>query len=352
MRQRCLLILLVALVGLIGIGGSAGAVPSGPPGPKLTLRNVMVLEQDGDPFPAGDARLFVCPVGGACFPGSPDVLVGFADANGRIQGLVVDPTVRYRLRPFAGCGGAFLTFNAPAEVMGWELARPTTFVANEPCFRFNVLDGSGQPFPAGSAGLIVCPEGTVPCAAPQFGGANAAGVVSMALDPSMSYEINAFATTDGGHWDGWDCGGSEHPPSSGDLFWFSEFSTGTPATLEGTTFVINEPACWSFDVVVHYLDGTEAPLAEGYGAVYACTELDGCVVVYVDAAGHAIMDELDPTVTYWFTGIAENMPGWSCPTLENEAGQFWHANEPIIGTPDTASGTTFHIYEPDPTTCQ
>ena len=31
----------------------------------------------------------------------------------------------------------------------------------------------------------------------------------------------------------------------------------------------------------------------------------------VDATGHVTMDGLDPTVTYWINGIAENMIGWS-----------------------------------------
>jgi hypothetical protein len=238
--------LVVACAAVLSMAG--WSIPAGaadPAEPTLPLHNVTVLNDDGQAFPAGSAGLAVCPVDAVCDIGSPDLRIGFADANGTVQDLIVDPTVQYLVWPFSTICG--LNIAASTQAMGWELARPTTFVAEVPpnCFEFSILDGNLRPFPTGAAVLVVCPDDSVPCVAPIFGGAFADGRVFVALDPSHVYHFGALATTANGTWDGWACGGFEYPPGSGVHFWGSSVVVGTPGDVSQNNgqFLIYEPDC-------------------------------------------------------------------------------------------------------------
>jgi hypothetical protein len=126
--------------------------------------------------------------------------------------------------------------------------------------------------------------------------------------------------------------------------------TGTPDVADGTTFVVNEPACFQFDVVVHYLDGTEAPLPLGRGGILACPAGGAqCASGSVDANGHVVTG-LDPNVTYTTFGYAINMDGWACG-FPIGSDLWWFSSNQVVGTPATANGTTFVIYQPNPSTC-
>jgi hypothetical protein len=353
MKQRIGLSLISAVaVTLMVWSVPAGASPPARPGSQITVRNLTVLDGEGNPFPVGgelDAGVL------ACLPSAPPCAIGFADAKGVVH-LDVDPKLSYHVFGFArktgwGCGyvdpatGVEWWFSATSiDVTGAKLARPATFVVAQPnCFHPTVLDGeTANPFPAGTAVMQACPVAGGNCV---FGGADTNGVVSIALDPAVEYRFTANVTNP----PGWDtsCGYT----SDGTTFYF--FSTtvqGYPSDVDGTTFQINQPNCYEFDVAIHYLDGTETPLPASYGGVLACSATTGCVVGTPDANGHVVMT-LDPAVTYTINGMAVNVPGWSCGYDQLPPDLYWFSPFSVTGTPDTANGDTFVIYQPDPSSC-
>jgi hypothetical protein len=265
-RRTAMLVvaLLTAGVGLLALtpGPAASATvvqpappPSAEPAPEnMPLTNVKVLDAQGNAFPQGTAGLIACPLEGWSVP-CTHLLVGIADANGVAQ-LNVSPTVQYRFSGFVtntgwSCPG-FVSedgnefwFSDNVDAFGRALARPTTFVIREPdpseCagieLTLTVLDGAGNPFPQGTAGMLACPvDGwSVPCTHLLVGSADANGVTKIVVDPNVQYRFTGFVTNRG-----WPCPG--FVSEDGTEFWFSDPIDAFGGELaDGMTFVVHEP---------------------------------------------------------------------------------------------------------------
>lgn len=215
---------------------------------------------------------------------------------------------------------------------------------------FKVVDQTGKAFPPGSSGIQACrSEGfSVPCLDLKSEVADADGIVELSdLDPNVEYHFGGWVTDYGTPRKGWDCGYWED--EGGHRWWFSPEVIATPTRAQGT-YTINFPgSCYDFAVVVHYLDGTQGPLPKGSGGVQALGPGDLYELGQIDGSGHASL-VLEPTVTYKFMGIA-TISGWDCPSWKTDAYKIWFSSEDLTGTPATAQNTTFHIYQPDPTSC-
>jgi hypothetical protein len=254
-RVRKTAVLLAALtIALVTWGAPSGASPPANHQPQITVRNLRVVDGNGQPIPAvkgADSGVL------ACLPTAPPCAIGFADANGRVR-LDVNPTLKYHVFGFARntgwCNGyeldgALWYFSANSiDVSGGQLARPNTFVVAQPnCITMHILDPSGEPYPAGwgtsgpRAGMRICPVDNCidqgPNANVVYPGADANGdVVVAGLDPATQFTFLAMAVNIGG------CPPYYTDPINGDHYWFpaGNQTVGTPSDLAGTTFSIDE----------------------------------------------------------------------------------------------------------------
>jgi hypothetical protein len=187
----------------------------------------------------------------------------------------------------------------------------------------------------------------------QYGVADATGNASVPnLDPAVEYEYVAMARNIDG------CAPGYVDPVTGDQYWFAAGGpfTGTPAELDGTTFVISDN-CNAPSIALRIVRAdTNQPFALGgdvWVGVRVCPVV-GCVdsgpgsnVVYgnANANGDITVLNLDPTVDYEFTAMASNIdgcsPGYVDPVTGNE---YWFATGgSVTGTPAELDGTTFVI---------
>jgi hypothetical protein len=152
----------------------------------------------------------------------------------------------------------------------------------------------------------------------------------VALDPAVIYTISGMATD----MPGWNC------PSfvnGANTFWFSPPVSGTPV---GATFIVNEPNCFTFNV----LDGGGHPFARA--GIWAVPVGGGSMLFgSVDPSGVAAFTNLDPTVEYSFTAFAINT-GWGCGYVAPD-GTTYHFSAPVQGYPGAVQGTTFTIAKPN-----
>jgi hypothetical protein len=161
------------LVAVVLVGVLAGSIPAGDAGaaladPAATGTLVHVLDGDGNPFPIGTAAVMATPTA----PGG-SMTVFSADADGNAW-IVLDPTVEYNLTAFAtNTGwpnpwvnpddGTEFHFSAPLIILGADLVEGTTFTVANPANPIptgtlvHVLDGDGNPFPAGTASVMAIP---------------------------------------------------------------------------------------------------------------------------------------------------------------------------------------------------
>jgi hypothetical protein len=194
-----------------------------------------------------------------------------------------------------------------------------------------VLDATGHPFLAGTAGVAACPLEKVPCAPSSPGliraPADANGNVAITMTANMRYHFVGYLV----------CGPSTTTSNPFD---------GLGAQLEnGTRFAVNATCAeYDFDVFVHYLGGSQAPLPAGRGGVLACANGGGCAVGAPDANGHATI-ALDPTLSYTINGMAVDMPGWKCG-LALGGSHYWFSATSVTGTPDAADGSQFVVNQP------
>jgi hypothetical protein len=308
---------------------------------------VHLLDGTTGPLPTSHGGVLACPP--SAFGGC---LIGAVDGNGHVS-MPLRPNVTYTIN---GTATNMDGWNCPGYQFGdtkfWfsttsvngtpDLANGSTFIVNEPnCFTFRVLDGNGNPF--GQAGMWAVPVGG---GAMVFGNVDASGVATFTnLDPSVAYSFTAYAINTG-----WGCPGYTAP--DGTTYNFAAPVQGNPADLQGTTFTIARPPCYEFHGFVHTLDGTSGPIPSDQGGILACrTDNSGCVSAPVDANGDVRMSNLDPTATYTINAYVVNMPGWSCGWTGLPPDIYWFSNQSATGTPDTANGMTFDIYQPAGSSC-
>jgi hypothetical protein len=207
--------------------------------------------------------------------------------------------------------------------------------------RVRVVDGAGNPFPAGTAAVQACggtgyPQCDPHVVAVDFDGD---GNVRLELDPATVYTVGGFATNTG--WpDPWvSPGGTE--------FHFSPTVTLTGAELQdGTVFVVARPS----GTLLRVVDGAGNPFPAGTGAVQACggtgyPECDPHVVaVDTDGDGDVLLD-LDPTTVYTVNGFATNT-GWPDPWVAPDGTEFHFSPTVTLTGAELQDGTVFVVARP------
>ena len=193
------------------------------------------------------AGLFVCahePGNSACVGGTFDG----ADPDGVIR-IDIDPALIYDLRPtvtntgwlcpsFIGSDGTTFHHGKTVSFTADQLLAGVTMVITQPapenCVVIPVTDDSGNPLPAG---LFVCahlPAGE--CVGDRFEGPDPDGVIRMAVEPDLLYDLGAYIANSG-----WPCPG--FVSDDGTTFHFSSNDTYTPDELRaGVTLVIPVPS--------------------------------------------------------------------------------------------------------------
>ena len=192
----------------------------------------------------------------------------------------------------------------------------------------------GSPVPGRGRGVTPCPRDQVPC------GPTSPGLIRALADANGNVEISVSAKTDYRFRGFLACGG---------LTLSSNWVDAVGARFEGGTAFSIDAACrsYTFTVLGHYLDGTQAPLPVPHGAVLVCADVfgGGCVGG-ADSTGTVHMN-LNPGVTYSINAFATNMLGWNCPGFVTDTDKLWFSSNLVTGTPDVANGTTFVVYEPN-----
>jgi hypothetical protein len=100
-----------------------------------------------------------------------------------------------------------------------------------------VLDAAGTPFRSGIVGVIACPlEGwSVPCTNLLTGAADADGIVTMIVDPTVEYRFTGYVSNIGSPCPDW-------VSADGNEFHFSaELDAAGRELLQPTVFVVEEP---------------------------------------------------------------------------------------------------------------
>jgi hypothetical protein len=207
-----------------------------------------------------------------------------------------------------------------------------------------VVDGDGNPFPAGTAGVQACGGTGFPACDPHVVAVDSDGdgKVRIELDPTTRYTINGFATNTG--WpDPW-------VAPDGTEFHFSPTVTLPGADLQnGTVFAVVRPEAPS-GTLVRVVDGDGNPFPAGTAAVQACggTGFPACDphVVAVDSDGDGkVRIELDPTTVYTINGFATNT-GWPDPWVAPDGTEFHFSPTVTLPGADLQDGTVFVVARP------
>lgn len=217
--------------------------------------DVTVVDAKGKPFRAGTGGAIACASEGWSVP-CANLIVGVDDDGDGDAKLVVAPAVEYVVTGFAtntgwrdpdfvSEDGTDFHFSAVITANGADLDGHV-FVIEKPTpdagiidIDVTVTDELHRPFPAGAAGVMVCPSDQPPavCDPMIFASADATGTAHLELDPNTTYRFAALVADPG-----WPCGGWTSP--SGTVFFFSDELVAHAARLSRpTTFVIIEPTC-------------------------------------------------------------------------------------------------------------
>lgn len=220
-------------------------VPRSPNNPvPLTISThtvgLRVVDDGGNVFPEGTASVMAVPTS------SGEWSVAGADANGDVL-LFVDPAIEYRLNAFATNTGWPDPWASPdgtefhfsqneVTAFGAAIQEGTTFVVARPAgVLVRVVDGNGNPFPAGTAGVSAHDMSGVRGSV-EVDDTDGDGDVLLSLDPTTQWWIIGRVTNTGWPDPSW-------VAEDGTEFHFSEPLILDPGTQldEGTVFVIAEP---------------------------------------------------------------------------------------------------------------
>jgi len=338
----------------IAVGASTEVtVPRSPHAPlplAISTRAVgmRVVDGEGNAFPEGTASVMA----------SPTSTVGWsvagADANGDAL-LFVDPAVEYNVNAFAlntgwpdpwvsPDGTEFHFSQNGVTALGANLEEGSTFVIARPTgVLLRVVDGQGNPFPAGMAGVHACDRSGN--RDPECVGAmdtDGDGIVLLPpLDPTARWEVYGVAVNTG--WpDPW-------VSPDGTEYHFSATVTVEPGGVleNGAVFVVAEPT----GTLLRVVDDQGNPFPAGTAGVNACdtsgTRDPVCIgTTDTDGDGNVLL-VLDPTTPWWVYGWAINT-GWPEPSWVGEDGTQFHFSEPVTLDPgvELEDGTVFMVAEP------
>jgi hypothetical protein len=215
-----------------------------------------VVDGHGHAFPPNRAGVLACPAIGWSVPCTA-LLVGVDDdGDGHVE-LSVQADVLYRVNGFVtdtgwrdpgfvAADGTEFHFSPLVELRGSEIDG-ATFVIERPTgasgrpargtteVAITIVDGSGKPFPTGTAGVMACT--TSSCDPMIVGSADEDGVARITLASKLEYRVTALVRDTG-----WACGGWVSP--TGNVFHFSEAVVRNGAGFHRpTTLTIVEPIC-------------------------------------------------------------------------------------------------------------
>lgn len=329
-------------------------VPRSPRSPvPLTISTraveLRVVGFEGAAFAVGTAAVMAIPTSTRWWS------VANADADGDVL-LFVDPGVEYTINAFATNTGWPEPWVSPdgtefhfselrLTVLGADVEEGTTFVVSNPAGTLlRVIDGQGNPFPPGTAGVQACGGSGYPECDPQIGSidTNGDGNVLLVLDPTTQYSINGFAMNTG--WpDPW------VSPDGTEFHLSQESLTALGADVEdGTTFVVAQPA----GTLLRVVDGQGNPFPPGMAGVHACDRSGSrepeCIgAMDTDGDGNVLLAPLDPTARWEVYGVAVNT-GWPDPTFVMEDGTTYHISAIVIVEvgAELEAGTVFVVAEP------
>src|SRR4051794_7115355 len=205
--------MLASAVTVAVVGGWAGSAGAGP----TTLDSMVVRVVDQFGRPQQPATVIACPlIGGQFDCASPET--GVQVNRGGVGRLSLDPHKQYQLLAFVAnpdpawaCPGLKVGDNElylAENLEGFAADFPpvATFVIREPsaldCVVAKVTDDSGNPLT--TAGLFVCAHqpGGSECFGDRFEGPDGDGVIRMAIDPDLTYDLGTFVANTG-----WPCPG-------------------------------------------------------------------------------------------------------------------------------------------------
>jgi hypothetical protein len=324
---------------------------------------VRVVDQFGDPLPA--ASVIACPLTGGQFDcAAPETGV---DVNSGGTGrLLLAPASEYRLLAFVAdpypawaCPGLMIGENelylAEESIEGRaeDFPKQVTFMVREPsaldCVVVGVTDDSGNPLP--TAGLFVCAHdpGSSECIGDRFEEPDADGVIRMALDPDLIYDLGTFIANTG-----WPCPG--FISQDGTEFHFGASGSFTMQELvAGVTLVIPVPDlsdCTPGTVTVTDDSGNLLTTA----GLFVCAHTTGstdCVGDRFDGADPdgIIRITVDPGLVYDLGAFIAN-PGWPCPGFFLDDGTVLYFGVNGTFTADQLlTGVVLTIHMPAPEDC-
>ena len=225
-----------------------------------TPARVAVVDEAGAPRP--DATVMACPYRHET-PDCGEPITAPTDRRGVGQ-LRLDARSRYEFTAFVrdpappwACpgleidGSQYYFSTDPFSAQPREVRHDATLTIVEPdpsdcapppatTAQAKVVDVDGDPLPAATTGLFICPlaaDGT-PCPGPSFDGPDPDGIIRFDVDPTVTYRLNAFYVNSG-----WPC--PDYIGPNGDTFQFSDITDHVGADLltTTTTFVIEPGTC-------------------------------------------------------------------------------------------------------------
>ena len=282
---------------------------------------VAVTDDSGNPLPT--AGLFVC----AHAPGSADCIgerFEGPDPDGVIR-MSIDPSLLYDLGPFvtntgwpcpgyiADDGtpfhfGANQTFTADQLLNGVTLVIPAP--SPEDCVRILITDDAGKPLPYSTVWICAHLPNSTDCVGPRDQGSDINGVVTLAIDPTLIYDLRPVANNTG-----WPCPSTVFP--DGSTFHVGDITSFTATDLlSGVTLTVPVPSpddCAEITVI----DDTGNPLPTA--GLFVCADLPGsseCIGERFDGADPdgIIRVPVDPDLVYDLGAFLAN-PGWACPSF-------------------------------------
>jgi len=317
-----------------------------------------VTDDAGNPLPTGG--LFVC----AHALGSADCIgerFEGPDPDGLIR-MLIDPTLLYDLGPFVtntgwpcpgyiADDGTQFHFGANQSFTADQLLNGVTLVIPVPrpedCVHIVITDDAGNPLPHSTVWICAHLPGSTDCVGQRDQGADGNGVVTLAIDPTLIYDLRPVANNTG-----WPC--PSYVFADGNTFHIGEQTSFTATDLvQGVTLTVAVPGpddCAEISIT----DDTGNPLPTA--GLFVCAHTPGsadCIGERFDGPDPdgVVRMSVDPDLVYDIGAFIAN-PGWPCPSFFLSDGTVFYFSPNTTFAPDQlVAGATLVIHRPAPDDC-